>query len=113
VHVEERHDRLARELELWERGRLRALASGRKITVTPRSTAYSQMLCRLVDWHAAMSVPTANRTIMRRLAGFGSAQWQAKAAPTHDPLVDSELSTPRRRSRATSTVEAADAEPAE
>jgi hypothetical protein len=71
------------------RSYVRQLASGREVTVTPRSTAYSQVLCRLVDWHAAMSAPTENRTVMRKLAGFGSAKWQDKeAAPTHDLLAE-------------------------
>jgi len=86
---------------------VRALASGRTIKVTPRSTAYSQMLCRLVGWHAAMSAPTENRTAMRKLAGWGSAMWQAKeAAPTHDLLAEYAETLAR-------DVEAADAEPAE
>ncbi len=47
---------------------MRALASGRKITVTPRSTSYAQVPSRLVDWHAAMRAPTEDRTCMRTLA---------------------------------------------
>ena len=62
----------------------RALACGSEVTGTPRSTAHSQVRCRRVGWHVAMSAPTKNRACMRTLAGWGSAErvghWQAKEA---------------------------------
>jgi hypothetical protein len=62
----------------------RTLSSGKRLVVTPKTTAHAQMLRRLGDFHRAMGEASDNRTVQRRLKGFGASAWQGKEeTPSH------------------------------